>query len=133
MLKCFEGLEYLHCNGIAHLDMCASFLSSNAVPSTLTRAIYSGPANIVYDSKTCRPSFIDFEGCQLHEGNIQEARSKGSLLAVNARLPELADPAFDPFAADVWELGDTFLQVREDFSDVLLPPVLFLIMARSNR
>lgn len=33
------------------------------------------------------------------------SRKKGAPTAANARLPELADPGFDVFAADVWCLG----------------------------
>lgn len=43
------------------------------------------------------------------------ARGPRRLLAVNARLPELGKASgwapFDPFAADVWQLGDTLLYV----------------------
>lgn len=33
------------------------------------------------------------------------SRRKGAPTAANARLPELAEPEFDVFAADVWCLG----------------------------
>ena len=69
--------------------------------------------NVLYDGCTSRPTFIDFEGCQLvgNGTSIDKLTHKQKValwkppLAVNARLPELGKP-FDPFAADCWMLGE---------------------------
>lgn len=67
--------------------------------------------NVLYDLRTRKPAFIDFEGCKLHEGPLAEAKVT-EVRAISARLPEAGEAGFNPFASDVWELGDMLLQVR---------------------
>ncbi|CAD6567918.1 MAG: hypothetical protein CYPHOPRED_002165 [Cyphobasidiales sp. Tagirdzhanova-0007] len=107
VLDCFEGLHFLHCHGIAHLDI--------------------GPTNILYDYRTKKPSFIDFEGCQLFAASQIRKTPGRRLIAVNARLPELGQLVIDPFAADVWELGDLFLHMKRFPDDDMT--ALFRFMA----
>lgn len=45
---------------------------------------YSGPTNVLYDPRAGRPSFIDFEGCHIHEGEIQKPAS-GRAAKVNSK------------------------------------------------
>jgi hypothetical protein len=89
--------------------------------------INSAPCNVLYDQYKARPSFIDFEGCHYHEGEIQAlpqvpaapnnkreatvTRKHNAPTAINATLPELQDPNFDVFAADVWCLGSMLRDV----------------------
>ena len=81
-----------------------------AVLVWLRPLVCSGPMNVLYDEVRQRPSFIDFEGCQVFRKAISDASRRSALpyrppLAVNARLPELGK-LFDPFAADCWMLGE---------------------------
>lgn len=116
---------------------------------------FSGPTNVLYDPIRGRPAFIDFEGCHIHEGEIQKCtlyatnihdlnatssasdvvperalqqqkitRKLGASTATNARLPELSDPCFDVFAADVWCLG---AMLRDVSFHMVSPPYNALI------
>jgi hypothetical protein len=88
---------------------------------TCESCFYRSSANILSSTHPNRVSFIDFEGSLIipDQNHTQDALVGKKLLAVNARLPELGDKtAINPFAADVWQLADMFLQVRRQYTDI---------------